>query len=94
MENNKNKIWGKHFLFVMKFAAENYPPKPTQMERDDAESFYRALRSLLPCYDCKKHYQNLLLEFPLRPAVQSREKLVNWVSIIYSRIENKKIPPG
>ena len=60
------KSWGPHFWFMMRCIAHNYGEYPSSSEKRVTEDFYTNLKYLLPCNKCKKHYADLLEEYPVK----------------------------
>jgi len=84
------KIWGKHYWFVMKCIAANYPNKPSNGAREKTLLFFNNLVYFLPCDTCKKHYAQLLKKYPVNDKLCCGDCLVAWVEKIQSKIENMK----
>ncbi len=81
------KSWGHHFWYVMRCIAFNYSEQPSSIDKQDVKLFYDNLKNLLPCEKCRKHYNMLLSQFPLRRSICCRSCLINWVEKIYQSIE-------
>ena len=82
-----NNIWGPpgwKFMHYMTFA---YPDKPTRKERQDADSFFTSLKSLLPCDSCRKEYTSLLRKF--KPQTKSKDSLSRWLVDIHNRVNTR-----
>lgn len=76
---------------TMHAVAFNYgvdPTRPSPEEENAARHFFDALKHLLPCEACGKHYQAYLEKHP--PDVTSREALSRWVYDLHSNVNERR----
>src|SRR5436309_2706696 len=85
---NSPKEWGPHFWYMLRCVAFNYPLNPTNEEIKQFKSWFEAFQFILPCKSCKYSLSQHFKKHSLQNAILSREKLMEWVEIIYN--ETKK----
>jgi len=74
------KVWGHHAWFLIYSIAFVYPEKPNEFEIKNAREFYTSLSKSLPCTDCRKHFIEHLMIYPLTDEVlSSHRNLLDWV---------------
>lgn len=66
-----------------------YPDFPTSDDMGNARNFFLSLRGLLPCVSCSQHYTQLLLQYPLEGALQSKMELMRWVWTIHDAVNTR-----
>jgi FAD-linked sulfhydryl oxidase len=79
--------WGPNawkFLHTLTF---QYPINPSLKEQRDAENLFSSFSTLLPCEQCRQHYDELLQLYP--PQAQSRLSLATWLVDIHNRVNAK-----
>jgi hypothetical protein len=62
--------------------------------KNDYLMFFRSLGAVIPCYECKKHYLNELIEHP--PKLETNITLFKWSVDLHNRVNqrlNKKEVP-
>jgi hypothetical protein len=67
-----------------------YPETPSNEEKKAAFQFFNALEYLLPCESCKQNYRKELQMFPLQPALESKQKLNEWLTALHNSV-NKRL---
>lgn len=77
-------IWGNHFWMTMYSVALSFPNHPSDETRKHTLDFFTSLQYLLPCDNCKSHYQKLFQEFPIN--LNSSKDLSDWVNFIHNKI--------
>ena len=50
--------------------------------------FFRSLGTVIPCYECKKHYLNEIIEYP--PKLETNITLFKWSVDLHNRV-NKRL---
>lgn len=79
--------WGPaawKFLHSVTFA---YPDKPTLSQKRDIEQFFYNLKTLLPCEECKIHFEKEILRHP--PDSNSKLSISTWLVDIHNRINRR-----
>jgi hypothetical protein len=84
------KIWGPHFWFMFRCIANNYPELPTDDDIKYTRSFYSTFQFILPCITCRESYVEHFNKTPIDSYLKNKDKLIQWVNIIYEDT-NKKI---
>lgn len=89
-------FWGPPAWFFIHSTAFGYPDKPTQLEKDRFRSFYSTLAIVLPCENCRDHYQEILADkYPLTDDVlKNRNNLIKWTYDIHRYINRYKNIPS
>ena len=83
------KIWGPSFWYVIHTISFNYPVTPSYAQKRIHHDFYVNLKELIPCENCRKHYQQHLNTHPITPALDSRTDLVKWTITLHNIINLK-----
>jgi hypothetical protein len=73
--------------------AANYPLAPTEKDEESFTKFFELLPEVLPCVTCKFHFAQLLRADPVRPHVQSRETLSEWVWKAHNTVNTRTGKP-
>tara|TARA_Y100000389_G_C17385510_1_gene476789 strand:- start:728 stop:1195 length:468 start_codon:yes stop_codon:yes gene_type:complete len=82
-------VWGPHFWFVLHLVSFHYPENPNQKHKDAYKSFYYSIQGILPCQNCRRHYQNYLSHYPIEPHIDSKLDLIRWVNQIHNFVNAK-----
>jgi hypothetical protein len=56
--------------------------------KNDYAMFFRSLGTVIPCYECKKHYLNEIIEYP--PKLETNITLFKWSVDLHNRV-NKRL---
>ena len=56
-----NKFWGPHFWIILHSIAASYSDKPSAIELSNMFNFMSSIENIVPCGQCKEHYQKLML---------------------------------
>jgi hypothetical protein len=73
------KIWGPFLWYILHIFSFQYPINPSYADKRIYHDFYVNLKELIPCANCRKHYQQHLHTNPITPALDTRADLVKWV---------------
>lgn len=70
--------------------AQVYPEQPSRQDQQNYGIYYTVLGKVLPCYSCRKNYQQHLKKYPIQ--LQSRQALLKWLHLIHNQtlIQSKK----
>ena len=87
-----NEYWGPRLWILMHFISFRYPKRPSRKDIKHFAFFFSAIvPMILPCTECVKHYQELLLKtVPIGPFLRGRYYLINWVIEIHNQV-NKRL---
>ena len=78
------EIWGPHLWFILHIISFEYPENPTEYDKRIYHDFYTALKDVIPCELCRKHYREHLHKHPLTPHLDTRQTLVQWVIDVHN----------
>jgi hypothetical protein len=87
------KIWGPFMWFILHIISFNYPDTPSPFDKDAYRDFFNALKNVIPCDQCKKHYTRHLQDYPITPHLDSKKSLIEWMIQIHNLVNvslNKK----
>lgn len=91
-EPKKWGLSGWFFLFMVAFAYPSCSPKEDEMEA--INQFFMSLKHVLPCWNCRTHYQKHVKRHPMtRNVLKSRSTLVKWLSDIYNDVRKQLNQP-
>lgn len=87
-------IWGPHAWIFLHTITLEYPLQPTQKDKENYLLFFKSLASVLPCGDCKVHYQEYITKNPLEKALECRDQIFKWLVDIHNmvNVSNGKRP--
>jgi len=72
-------IWGPYLWYILHIISFNYPVQPSYADKRIYHDFYVNFKDLIPCSNCRKHYEQNLHINPITPALDTRADLVKWV---------------
>jgi hypothetical protein len=81
---SKAKDWGPgawKFLHEITFF---YPDHPSEVQQTQAQHLFQSLRTLLPCEECRLHYDAELTKYP--PLTKSKDTLSQWLIDLHNRV--------
>jgi hypothetical protein len=78
-------IWGKYIWQTMHYIALGYPDNPTNDKKEKYKQFYTLFKDVLPCSICTKHYEQILINYPLTDDIMNnKDKLIKWTIDIHN----------
>lgn len=80
------KFWGPHGWIFLHSVTMNYPKNPTNIDKQVYANFFKSLQKVLPCEKCCVHYSQNIQEYPIEPALESRDSLVRWLIKIHNEV--------
>lgn len=84
------KLWGKHFWATIHYITFSVPDSPTEEYKQNLLKFFESLKFLLPCENCRKHYSENLLKYPLtNDILSSRVMLINWAVNLHNEVNTR-----
>ena len=93
MQNIKPCWWGSHLWQTIFCMIAVYPDRPSQIEIDAIKSFLMSLKTLLPCYSCRKSYSEYILEPDTNindnSNFMTREKLLRFIYNLRTKVNMK-----
>lgn len=83
--------WGPALWTTLHTMSFNYPEQPTEEEKAQYRDFFHALKYVLPCGECRRHYANGIEKtYPLEPALKNRDTLSRWL-VDFHNVVNKRL---
>jgi len=70
--------WGSGLWKTMYAIAFDYPEVPTELQKKAVISFFESLKVLLPCDECRKHYNEFMEKVPIK--CESSEQLKRFIN--------------
>jgi len=83
----KNSQWGPAAWLFLHSVTFQYPENPTDQDKNNYKIFFDSLQNILPCPQCREHYQKNLKENPMN--LESRESLIKWVIDLHNAVNKK-----
>jgi hypothetical protein len=77
--------WGSSYWFVLHSMAYVYDPK----DKNKYFNFFMNLGYILPCSECKIHYQDNVSRDDLEKALESNESLFRWVYDLHNKVNQQ-----
>lgn len=85
--NINPKKWGKHFWKTIHYIIFSAPDSPSIEYKNNLLNFLVALKFLLPCENCRRHYSENLKKFPITDEIlSSKEKLIKWSVDLHNEV--------
>ena len=85
----KPEVWGPGAWTFLHTITLNYPENPTNDDKYNHKEFFNNLKNVIPCPNCREHYDINLQKYPINVALESREKLVKWLIDIHNEVNKK-----
>ena len=70
------EIWGPGAWTFLHTITLNYPQNPSEDDKQNHKDFFHNLKNVIPCPNCKEHYNINLQKYPIDVNLESKEKLV------------------
>jgi len=92
------KIWGPATWHLLRVISFNYPPKPTQLDKQHYSQFVQSLGNVLPCGACRRNFRHNLESagFGL-DAFESRDSFSRFIykleQVVYEMTSQQKALP-
>ena len=83
----KNSQWGPAAWLFLHSVSFQYPENPTVQDKNNYKIFFESLQNILPCPNCREHYQKNIQENPMN--LESRESLIKWVIDLHNAVNKK-----
>jgi hypothetical protein len=83
-------VWGPFFWHTIHIVALGYPQEPTYAHKKAAKEFFESLSNLIPCPQCREHYQQHLQRMPITPHLDRRADLFRWTVELHNEV-NKSL---
>ena len=80
------EIWGPYMWFILHLITFNYPKNPSHFDKQAYADFFTALKDVLPCYNCKKHYAKTIQAYPITPNLDTKKQLIEWLIKIHNEV--------
>lgn len=87
------EIWGPLFWSVFHIVSMGYPDNPTYAEKRAAKEFYSSFIYLLPCPECRVHFQAIYQVMPVETWLDNRAALMEWVWMLHNRVNERLKKP-
>jgi FAD-linked sulfhydryl oxidase len=80
-------IWGPPTWEMIHTFAAGYPNIPTSNDKINVQYFYKYFSQILPCKNCKIHFQKLLDKYPLNDKIlKNSQSLLKWTVDIHNKV--------
>jgi len=83
-------IWGSSYWFFIHTMTFTYPEHPTTTIKKKYYDMLQNLYLVIPNTQMSIYYQSLLIEYPIKPYLDSKHDLIKWGWYIHNHI-NKKL---
>jgi len=92
--NVSPRLWGKCAWEFLDTVLIMYPRQDPSLEVQEAcRHLLQSLRILLPCQDCRHHYNLFMDAHPIEPALQSRESLMQFYTDMRNDVASRMKAP-
>lgn len=87
------KYWGEHVWETMYIIAYTFPAEATAEDKRHVTAIYKNLAFVLPCDECRDHYQSFMSQHPIENTADSRGDILKWVNDLQNSINTKLRKP-
>lgn len=89
------EIWGEKYWYVLETVILSMDNKEKN-SKDSLILFFYSLQNLLPCPDCREHFQDYIEKNNIEKYIHSKEKMFFWIYQLRKEIQirNKKPFPS
>lgn len=84
-------IWGPPAWLFLHSITFNYPHSPSSNDKQNYNTFFHALKNVIPCPTCRKHYSDNLKKIPIR--LNTRDDLIRWLIDIHNSVNKSTNKP-
>lgn len=89
------EYWGRGLWEMIHWVAAGYPKEPTDEDKKSYESFYKILGQVLPCLECRKHYEDILQDIKLdENSLNNDTSLRQWGVDVHNRVNKDTTESG
>lgn len=81
-----SNVWGPGAWLFLHSITMTYPENPGELEKQFYKNFFKNLGNVLPCPNCKEHYNGHLKEHPIDQNLGSRRQLVEWLINMHNNV--------
>jgi FAD-linked sulfhydryl oxidase len=86
-------IWGSSYWFFIHTMTFTYPEHPTTTIKKKYYDMLQNLYLVIPNTQMSIYYQSLLIEYPIKPYLDSKHDLIKWGWYIHNHINTKLNKP-
>jgi hypothetical protein len=79
--------WGPPLWYKMHMITFNYNPKKDN--KKDVIEYFENIKNVLPCENCKRHYENYMIARPLKYYLETRDDLVHWLIDLHNEVNSR-----
>lgn len=83
-------IWGPSYWFFIHTLTFTYPINPTTSIKKKYYDFLNNFYLFIPNTTMSKYYEDMLIEYPIKPYLDRKDDLIKWGWYIHNHI-NKKL---
>lgn len=84
---------GPIIWWLLHLIASNFPDLPTQDQRQKVSEFIASIASILICSTCQIHWATYVLDNPVYPWTESRDKLEEYLFKAHKDVSDRKGKP-
>jgi len=78
--------WGPSVWAAIHWIAAGYPAEPTPDDKAQVLGFFGALGKVLPCHECRQHFQQMLVDHPVQEAYHSGKSLRTYAVHLHNLV--------
>jgi hypothetical protein len=80
-------VWGASFWDTFHIITFAYPEAPSNEDKQNIVNFFHAAKHMLPCENCRYHFEHNLKTYPLTDEIlSSKYKLISWLVTIHNEV--------
>jgi len=88
--NINPKLWGDSFWGTMYYIVLSYPDNPTEQDKNYVRSLFLDIKNVLPCENCRQHFQQNLVTYPLDDNVLANQtSLLTWLVNVNNEVNSR-----
>jgi len=86
-------IWGSSYWFFIHTLTFTYPTNPTTTIKKKYYDFLHNFYLFIPNKNLSKLYEEILIEYPIKPYLDKKEDLIKWGWYIHNKFNQKLNKP-
>lgn len=83
------RFWGPDGWKLLHSVVENYPSRPTKVEKDTYKIFINSLKYVLPCIYCRRSLEEYTKKLPVDKHLTNKNSLKKWLYLIHNMVNDK-----
>jgi hypothetical protein len=90
LDNINPAKWGESYWKMSHYITFSYPINPSNDDKNNIKIYFDNLKNLLPCENCRFHYNQYITTNPLTNNIlSSKQELINWLIYLHNDVNKR-----